>query len=49
MVDLRDEASESTRRDIDLLAIVGTAGSINVEAGENFADGLVDSKDNLEA
>lgn len=47
MVDLSDEATKSTRRDIDLLAIIGTARRVDVKAGQNFADGLVDSQNNL--
>ena len=49
MVDLGNEACESTRCHVNLLAIVGAAGSIDVEASEDLADVFVDSQDDLGA
>src|SRR5688572_19286337 len=48
VVDLGDEAAKGTRRNIDLLAIIGTASSVDVEASQNFADGLVNAQNDLQ-
>lgn len=39
---------QSPRGAIHLLAVIGSAGAINIEAGENFRDGLIDAKNNLD-
>jgi hypothetical protein len=48
VVDLGDEAGQGPWSDVDLLAVIRSACRVNVEAGQNFANRLVDSKDNLE-
>lgn len=47
MVNLRDEASECSRSHVDLLTVIRASRSVDVKAGENLADGLVDTQDNL--
>ena len=47
MVDLGNETTKSARSDIDLLAIIGSTSSVDIETCQDFTDGLVDSKDDL--
>ena len=47
MIDLSDEAAQSAGSDVDLLAVIGSASSVDVETCQNLADGLVDAQDDL--
>lgn len=41
MVDLADEAPESSGSNIDLVSVIRTASSVDVETSQNFTNGLV--------
>lgn len=47
MVDLRNEASKSSRGDIDLSSIIRAPSGINVKARQDLTQTLVDSQNNL--
>lgn len=47
VVGLRHVGLQSTRGAIDLLAIIGSAGAIDVETGEDFRHRLVDAENDL--
>lgn len=47
VIDLGDEALKGPRCYPDLAPIVGTSGRVDVEAGQDLADRLVHSKNNL--
>lgn len=47
MVGLSHVGLQSTRGAIDLLAIIRSAGTVDVESGENFGHRLVDAKNDL--
>jgi hypothetical protein len=47
VVDLSDEATQSAWSDVDLAAVVGSAGGINVETGQNLTNGLINTQNNL--
>ncbi len=48
MVYLGNEAAEGSWGHVNLVAIIGTPSSVDVETGQNLANGLVDAEDNLE-
>jgi hypothetical protein len=47
MVDLRNEASKSSRSHIDLSSAIRTPGGVDVKASQNLTETLVDSQNNL--
>lgn len=48
VVDLCNEASKGSGSDINLLSVIGSTSSINIEAGEDFTNRFVYTKNNLE-
>lgn len=47
MVDLGNEAAESTGSDIYLLAVIRATSSVNIKACQDLTDGFVYSKNDL--
>lgn len=46
-VDLGGEGGKSARTGPDLLSVVGSAGAVDVEAGDDLGDGVVEAEDDL--
>lgn len=49
MIDLGDETSQGTGRNINLLSIIGAASSVNIKASQDLTDRLVDTENNLDS
>jgi hypothetical protein len=47
VVDLSDETTERSGRNIYLLAVVGATCGVNVKSSQDLADGLVNSENDL--